>query len=68
MARQSAGHQLFAKRDPCTTASLGNAMLVREGGLELRGTKAAVPIEFDWMTVLFECYSDTFDPCGPKTK
>jgi hypothetical protein len=34
----------------------------RARGLELRGTKVEVPIEFDLMTVFFECYSDTFDP------
>ena len=38
----------------------------RARGLELRGTRVEVPIEFDWMTVSFECYSDTFDPRGPK--
>ena len=34
----------------------------RARGLELRDTKVEVPIEFDWMTVFFECYSETFDP------
>jgi len=38
-----------------------------ERGLEITGSVVDIPIEFDVMTVSFECYSDTVDPRGPKS-
>jgi hypothetical protein len=38
------------------------------GGLELKGSEVQIPIEFDWLTVSFECYPGTMDPRGPRRK
>jgi hypothetical protein len=68
----------FNSEAECRASALREARFLYDGesrrrdsrsrGLEIAGSVVDIPIEFDMMTVSFECYPDTIDPRGPKGK
>jgi hypothetical protein len=68
----------FSGESECRTSALrvAQSLYLRESGrrhthpgtVELKGTEVHIPVDFDSWIISHECYPDTVDPRGPKTK